>query len=277
MSRIRLNISWRGALAALFLYAFFLTGVLAGAQHSISQEPNELRPAAAEPPQEEKLLILTKTKEQPKAADMPMAVVYCTHASEEYAGQKRVSGVGGGVQSAAAALVASLEAQGIECIFLQQVFDAPDWNYAYGNSLAALEQVKAEYPQVELFIDVHRDSPVEGLNTHYTNADKDYARMMLIIGSDANLEHPHWEQNRDFAYGVEAWLEQRYPGLMRDARIYSGRYNQHMGTKALLVEIGSAENTVAEAENSAALLGEAIAAMVREYQENSAPTASNMP
>ena len=49
---------------------------------------------------------------------------------------------------------------------------------------------------------------------------------------------------------------------MRDSKIYNGRYNQHVGNKAILVEVGSTSNTVEEAKSSAALLGNAIAKLL---------------
>lgn len=254
--------SVRAAVAALLIYALFLGGVIAGAASTMSA-------AAVAVDEPRQVIVLTAADTEPrqekdKTETAAKAVIYCTHTSEEYAGQERTAGVAGGVLSAARALAGGLEEKGIDCILLEQVFDAPDWNEAYGNSLAALERVKAEHPEIELFVDVHRDSPVEGLDTHYEAAGTDYAKMMLIIGSNVNLPHPDWEQNRDFAYALQAKINAAMPGLMRDARIYNGRYNQHIGKKAILVEIGSSLNTTAEAENSARVLADAIAAELAE-------------
>ena len=49
---------------------------------------------------------------------------------------------------------------------------------------------------------------------------------------------------------------------MRDSKIYNGRYNQNVGNKALLVEIGSTSNTVEEEKASDTLLGTAIATLL---------------
>ena len=278
MSRIRLDLGRRRVWTVLFLYTMFLLGFLWGADSVDAARPLSVvsvpdwdfsQDVAVSQQNSESLLILPSDKEEAEPApaqNQPQAVIYCTHTSEEYSGQKRLNGTAGGVLAAAKSLANSLEQEGIGCILLEQVFDAPDWNNAYGNSLNALEQVKKEHPDIELFVDVHRDSPVEGLNTHYSDSSGDYARMMLIIGSNDNLPHPDWQANRDFAYALENRINADKPDLMRQARIYSGRYNQHMGRQAILVEIGSSENTQAEAENSAAYLGKNIAAVLREQK-----------
>lgn len=263
----RLQISWRTLAAALCCYLIFLAGFAAGAHSGTVSSAAVL--TAADITAEESLLVIGSADGEaqepaPSAAQplTPQAVVYCTHTSEGYAGQERRSGVAGGVLDAARALRDSLEKQGIGVILLEEIFDAPDWNNSYGYSLAAVEEIKEQYPEIQLYIDVHRDAAIEGVNTHFSDASGAYARMMLIIGSNVNLPHPNWEQNRAFAEQLYQELESTKPGLMRDSKIYNGRYNQHVGNKAILVEIGSTSNTVEEAKASAALLGEAIARLL---------------
>jgi stage II sporulation protein P len=258
MSRLpRISLSWRGLLAVLFFYALFLGGFAVG--NILGRAPVTVAAMlSSEPQAADSLLVLAK---QNKSDDLtPRAVIYCTHTSEEYSGQTRQNGVPGGVLTAAKALADELEKCGIGVILLDDVFDAPDWNLAYANSLAALEKVKKQYPKIELFIDVHRDSQVPGLNTTFTDDSGSYARMMLIIGSNVNLAHPSWKKNKAFAEKVNVEIENIKPGLMRDPRVYTGRYNQHIGTKAFLVEIGSTANTVEQAKNSAKVLADAITA-----------------
>ena len=267
----KIYLSWRAVVIAISLYALFLTGFSFGA-HSIGPSTSSAAVLTAEdvpPPAEESLLVIGSAaedkEEETPATDEPLepqAVVYCTHTSEGYYGQERQSGVAGGVLDAARTLADTLEANGIGVILLEDIFDAPDWNNSYGYSLAALEEVKAKYPDIQLYIDVHRDAEIPGVDTHFTDDSGSYARMMLIIGSNANLPHPNWEQNRAFANQLYNELERTKPGLMRDSKIYNGRYNQHVGNKAILVEVGSTSNTVEEAKSSAALLGNAIAKLL---------------
>lgn len=266
-------LSWQALGIALLMYALFLTGFswgvsatpkLASAFVLPTQEPRSIPEEQEIISSDESILILPQqepqqeAKQETKQQEHKQAVIYCTHTSEQYAGETRKNGQAGGVFQAAAALAAELENLGIGVILLEDVFDAPDWNNAYANSLAAIEQVKKENPEIELFIDVHRDSAIEGLNTHLASGGISYARMLLIIGSDVNLPHAKWQQNLSFAETLHEQLDEMLPGIMRDYKIYNGRYNQHVGTQSILVEIGSETNSTAEAKASAKLLAEAL-------------------
>lgn len=212
---------------------------------------------------EETLLVLYRKPAENGAEDgkSPVAVIYCTHATEEYAGETRKNGVPGGVMEVAAELGAELERYGVTVILDQQLHDSPDYNEAYASSLASVTGIKAEYPEAEVFIDVHRDSMVEGVDTTLETEEGDYARLMFVVGTDEKYEHPEWETNYAFVREVQAALEAATPGITRETRIYSGRYNQHVAENAILVEFGSNGNERAEAVASARLLAEAIAAV----------------
>lgn len=229
------------------------------AEETVGAVPEQAR----EEPQEETLLIIAGSRPGQEGDEsgeaLPVqAVIYCTHTSEEYLGQTRQKGVAGGVLSVAMVLAASLEAQGIGVILDETVHDG-DYNASYAHSLDTLTGIAAEYPDVRLYIDVHRDSAVDGVSTSLTQDGVSFARMLLIVGSDEQLPHPNWELNYAFAQAVSAAANQRLPGIMQEPRVYGGRYNQHMGDRAILVEIGSTDNYQEEAERSAWILAEAIA------------------
>lgn len=221
---------------------------------ALAQKPVPSR--EPEIPPEETLLVVARPQ-PPK--ERVRAVVYCTHTSEEYRGQNRQKGQPGGVLEAARELARALEEQGLEVIFDETVHDY-DYDAAYSHSLSALEDVVARYPDTRLFIDVHRDSAIAGISTTLQANGEDYAKMLLIVGSDENLPHENWQANYAFAKQVAAETERLLPGLMREPRVYSGRYNQHIGDRALLVEIGSTDNSEEDAKRSAAVLARAIAA-----------------
>lgn len=189
---------------------------------------------------------------------LPRVCIYCTHAGEEYQGQTRVNGQPGGVMSVAAALADALEAQGISVILDKTLHDSPSYDEAYGSSLDTVSRIQQENPSLEVLVDVHRDSAIPGLSTRLEVQGRSYARMMFIIGTNEKLEHPNWRQNQDFALSLTEALEAMCPGLTREPRVYSGRYNQHLSPNAILVEIGSTDNSQEEAERSAALLAAAI-------------------
>lgn len=221
---------------------------LSEAAPAVSEDPDE--------PAEEVLLVIARP--QPAPEERSVAVVYCTHTSEEYQGQIRQKGVAGGVLEAARALALGLEDQGLQVIFDETVHDQ-DYDAAYSHSLTALEQIAAQHPEARLYIDVHRDSAIAGISTTLSAEGQDYAKMLLIVGSDERLPHENWQANYAFAQKVAENTERLLPGAMREPRVYSGRYNQHIGDQALLVEIGSTDNSVEEAMRSAEVLARAIA------------------
>ncbi|MEG2213552.1 MAG: stage II sporulation protein P, partial [Clostridiales bacterium] len=162
----------------------------------------------------------------------------------------------------AAALRDSLERQGLKTVLCETVHDAPDWSGAYGSSLASIEALKKQYPSLQVFVDVHRDSAIAGVSTKLKTAGEDVAKIMFVVGSNQRLAHPQWQQNQDFSQDLADLLETMAPDIIRGVRVSASRYNQHISTKAMLVEIGSTENTVEEAQRSAALLGEALAQLL---------------
>ena len=81
---------------------------------------------------------------------------------------------------------------------------------------------------------------------------------MFVLGTDTRLKHPQWEQNLSLALKLQVLLEKTHPGICRDLSLSKNRYNQHLGPRTLLVEIGAAGNTLEEAKPAAMALAEAI-------------------
>lgn len=186
------------------------------------------------------------------------AIIYCTHASEEYYGERRINGKAGGVMKAAQALVDAFAALGVKALLDETLHDSPDYDSSYARSLETVERLHAEYPDVEVYIDLHRDSSIAGVSTRLTTDMGSFARMMLVVGTDETLEHPNWRQNYAFAQAVSEEADRLEPGIMREPRLYSGRYNQHIASKAILVEVGSTDNDLDEAKRSVEILAQAI-------------------
>ena len=232
-----------------------------GAVTAASDIPSENSPATQVLAGEESILVLPAKQEESEEpvepSGEPQAVIYCTHTSENYSGEKRVNGKPGGVTKAAQALAEGLEARGIAVIFDDSIHDNP-YDEAYASSLATICAINEQYPDIELYIDIHRDSAIAGVNTHLTNENGSYAKMMLVIGTDEKYEHPNWQKNFDFSQDVYAELEDLQPGIAREPRTSSNRYNQQIAAKAILVEIGSDDNSVEEAIRSAGILAEAL-------------------
>ena len=159
-----------------------------------------------------------------------------------------------------------LEAEGIRVIHDKTLHDYPSYNNAYTNARSAIEACLSENPSVCLVLDLHRDA-AEDENGNQKAATvsingESTANLMLVMGSDkGSLSYPHWEQNLALAVKLQAQLEQMYPGLCKPIKLGTSRYNQDLSTGALLIEVGTAGNTRAEALAAAELLAEGILAL----------------
>jgi stage II sporulation protein P len=83
---------------------------------------------------------------------------------------------------------------------------------------------------------------------------------MLVVGSDAGGQtHDNWRSNLSLAVGLQQAVQEEYGTLIRPIVLRSSRFNQHLSTGALLVEVGSHGNTLQEAITAARLFAQAAA------------------
>lgn len=193
--------------------------------------------------------------------------VYSTHSSESYtaySGEAKVYGQRGGVYRASEVLLAELAESGIGGVVDETIHDWPDWNKSYANSLETAENLLAIYPNLRVLIDMHRDAGVSRKNSIATVNGKSAAKIMLVCGSDKRYNHPNWQENQAFMEKIADKMDEMYPGLLRRVSVQSGRYNQHIFNQAILVEMGTTENTIEEVEYSAKLLADVLAVVLGE-------------
>ncbi|MBQ7089744.1 MAG: stage II sporulation protein P, partial [Clostridia bacterium] len=122
---------------------------------------------------------------------------------------------------------------------------------SYSYSRAAVEKVLAENPSIRVVLDVHRDSIVSNGVEFFPVTEvegKEAAQVMIVCGTNAKgLEHPDWRKN--FVYGLE--LSRRmgklYGELSRPVNLRTDRFNTHFTPHTLLLEVGSAANTLDQA------------------------------
>ena len=85
---------------------------------------------------------------------------------------------------------------------------------------------------------------------------------MLVCGTDQNLENPNWRKNLAFALKIQQYFESEYPTFMRPLNLRSERFNMHLTTGSLLIEIGTNSNTMDEALASARCLGKGLGKVI---------------
>lgn len=156
-----------------------------------------------------------------------------------------------------------LEAAGIGVIHDRTLYDYPGYSGSYERSRAGIESCLAEYPTISFVLDVHRDAVQDTEGNQYKllcGEDSAAAQIEFVIGTDGGgLSHDRWRENLKLACAVQETLYADYPTLMRPIVVRSSRYNQQLTTGSLLVEVGTAGNSLAEAVNAARLFAAGFA------------------
>jgi len=160
-----------------------------------------------------------------------------------------------------------LEEAGIAVIHDQIFHDYPSYNGSYDHAAAATREILAEYPSIQLILDLHRDAADTAYGQMVTQCSvggETSAQLMMVVGTDAGpLDHPDWERNLALALKLQAQLERQAPGIIRPLNLRAQRFNQDLSPGALLVEVGAAGNTRTEALVAAEQLAQAIIALSR--------------
>lgn len=148
-----------------------------------------------------------------------------------------------------------LAAAGIRVIRDRELHDYPSYNGSYAHAREAIKDLLEEYPEVRLVLDLHRDA-ADGPNGSQlkTLAGEGCAQLMTVLGSNFG----HWQENLSLALKLSAQLERQRPGITRPIQLRRATFNQDLCPGALLVEVGAAGNSHAEARAAAEELAEAI-------------------
>lgn len=166
------------------------------------------------------------------------------------------------------ALAAELEKLGFDVVHDKTAFEPPNLSQAYTRSLAMLQERLAAGEVYDYVLDIHRDAYSglwNGANCVERDDGQRLAYVMLLVGKGTGAtgsgfdERPDWPQNLALAERITEELGTLVPGISREVKIKTGRFNQHVSTGALLIEVGNNKNTLSEALASCPVIAEAIA------------------
>lgn len=203
--------------------------------------------------------------------DAPQVLVVHTHTTECYSGDEmsgeteRTTDNARNVVAVGNVICGKLEEYGIKTVHDTTVHDYPSYQGAYTRTLKTIESNLKKYPSIKAVFDVHRDAFVYSdgskLKVSYNRDGQETAKVMLVVGTDSmGLAHPGWRNNFMLAAKIQNAAEIMYPGLVRPIDLRRERFNMHMTSGSLLLEVGSNGNSLAEALEGGAEIGEAIAA-----------------
>ncbi|MDO4571966.1 MAG: stage II sporulation protein P [Clostridia bacterium] len=226
--------------------------------------------------------------------EAPQILIYHTHATEAYlqtaeapyaeSGKWRTKDAGHSVIAVGALLADTLSGEyGRSVLHDTTNHEPPKLSTAYSRSLETMLLYRSRYPSLKVYIDVHRDaynsSDVDNTvpRDFVTIGGEEVARLMFVVGTGKGAtgsgfdEMPDFDSNYAFAESVAAALRENDGFLVRDTRVKTGRYNQHVSDRCLLVEVGHNANTL---EQALAAVPYLAAAIDRVLSEETIETAS---
>lgn len=206
------------------------------------------------------------------ANEMQILIIH-THASEAYApagldlyeasDDSRTEDIKYNIVRVGDELCTVLEEAGLRVVHDRNIYDYPSYTGSYTRSGDAVQGWLAEYPSINIVIDVHRDALGENGTIYKTMAEEQgtcASQIMLLVGTDeSGLEHPGWQQNLSLALYLQRTVSAAHPTLMRPVELVPQRYNQHLSPGSFILEVGSSGNTLQEALAAVRLFGRAAA------------------
>lgn len=184
----------------------------------------------------------------------PAILIYHTHTTECYRNGDGISNTtdeSKNVVAVGEAMAKVFRAAGYETIHITDIFNQPDFSGAYATARGKIEQVLAENPTIQVVLDIHRDAISSNGVDYYpvTEVDgREAAQVMVVCGTDEKgLSHPDWRKNFTYGLSLSRKMGELYGQLSRPVNLRRDRFNTHFTDYTLLLEVGSAANTLSQA------------------------------
>lgn len=184
--------------------------------------------------------------------DKPRIGVYHTHGAESYVPSDGTDTIdeGGGILQVGDSFTHALEERGFTVNHIREPHTPHDAG-AYQRSRRTAEELITEGDQ--LIFDVHRDA-VDPEEYENTVDGEEVTRIMFVVGQ----QNQNADNNRDFATELKKIADEEHPGLIKGILGAQGNYNQDLTPRAILLEVGSHENSREDAERAVALFADIV-------------------
>lgn len=201
-------------------------------------------------------------------------LIYHTHGASEAFADSRSGKIEDGVIGVGEVLKNELEKNGYEVLHDTTKYDWMDGRIdrskAYNVSLEGVQRQLEQNPDIQVLIDLHRDSVGKNKHTYTTIDGKRSAIVMFFNGMSRNregeieyLSNPNREANLAFSLQLKCHAMELFEGFTKPIYLKGYRYNLHLKERSLLIELGNENNTVEEAKNAAAPLAKVIADVLK--------------
>lgn len=157
-----------------------------------------------------------------------------------------------------------LRAAGFSVLHDTTQHDNPSYTGSYANAEKTIRRYLQQYPSIRIVLDVHRDSiSLQGADKARpvtTIGGKRAAQVMLVMGcQDGTVTgFENWRENFRLACRFQQAMETDYPGLARAMTFAAKKYNEHLTTGSMLLEVGTETNTFTEAAYGAQLAADSL-------------------
>ncbi len=180
----------------------------------------------------------------------PIAI-YHTHSDESYVPTdgKSSQKANGGIFKVGESLTKAFEQNGVPVVHDKTPHDPHD-ALAYDRSRRTAAQLLKKRPSC--ILDIHRDAVPREEYAKIIDG-KGVTKVQLVIGR----ENPNFQANNDFAKKVKAIVDKKYPGFIKGIFYGTGKYNQDLGPRTLLLEFGTHTNSRESAERGTKIFADA--------------------
>ena len=204
----------------------------------------------------------------------PKVLIIHSHSTEAYtqseghaylpSGNYRTLDLSCSVIAVGDALAEALGELGVEVVHDRSLNDYPSYNRSYAVAREKIQAYLEEYPSLVMVLDLHRDALDKPVRETVEREGRTLAPLMLVVGTDeGGLSHPHWDRNLSCGLKLQALANRDAPGLFKALSFRASRFNGDLSPGALIVEVGSTENTLEEACASMPYLARYIEALLR--------------
>ena len=198
----------------------------------------------------------------------PRVLIYHSHATESYRASdkdktknafnldstKNVCAVGDVIKE-------ELEKNyGIAVIHDKTLHNVGDYNGSYKKSGITIDKYLKAYGDFDLVIDLHRDG-IENKNLVTTKINGENVAQIMFVMAKGNPRYAEQKKLVDSMIGISNKI---YPNLLTNQEISTVNrgiafYNQNKSDSAILIEVGTYTNTIAEVKNTGLYLSRVFA------------------
>ena len=133
-------------------------------------------------------------------------------------------------------------------------------NGFYNAYETSYQTIKQYIGKTDIYVDMHRDA-YNGKEPNFIEQNqREYAYIAFVVANGENYKDlPNWQENYKLAKILSDKIEELCPGISKGIIFKDKRFNQHVSTSCVLVEMGNEKNTIEQVNASAEILAKAFA------------------